>query len=133
MNNEIKKYLKEVEKHIPFSSKQKRDFIQLLTNNISELTERYKVITYEDIVENFGNPEEVAHQFISSLDTITLNKKLNTSRYVKRLIIVIAVFLMFYTIWISTLAYIDYKKAEDHNITEIEYTEPEEIERYENN
>lgn len=133
MNNEVKKYLKEVEKHIPFSSKQKRDFIILLNNNISELEERYKIITYEDVVEHFGKPEEVAHQYIASLDTMTLKKKLNTSQYVKRLIIIITVLFLFYTVWISTLAYIDYKNAKDHNITEIEYTKPEVIERYEIN
>lgn len=127
MKKEINKYLKQVMYFIPLPYKQKKEYTKLLENKILELEALYGTITYNDIVEKFGNPKDVASDFLSEMDTETLITRIKFSSFIKKMIIIILALASFVTVWICTLAYMDYKKAEEQIITEIEYTLPEEL------
>ena len=60
MNKEIKKYIKYVKKIIPFYSKDKKEFLKLLTQKIIEFSNEHDSCSYQDIVDEFGSPNEVA-------------------------------------------------------------------------
>ena len=55
MNNDIKKYIKYVKKIISIHSKDKKEFIQLLTQKIIEFSNEHDSCSYQDIVDEFGN------------------------------------------------------------------------------
>lgn len=80
MNNDIKKYLKEVKLIIPLNSKEKKEFILMLENRIKET----HLCTYEDIVNELGKSSEVASSFIDDTDTNILMKSINRTRIIKR-------------------------------------------------
>lgn len=87
MNNDIKKYIKYVKKIISIHSKDKKEFIQLLTQKIIEFSNEHDSCSYQDIVDEFGNPNEVAGSYIETLDSDEIIKKLNKKKLNKKKII----------------------------------------------
>ena len=53
MNKEIKKYIKYVKKIIPFYSKDKKEFLKLLTQKIIEFSNTQPNCTYQNIIDEF--------------------------------------------------------------------------------
>ena len=84
MNNDIKKYIKYVKKIISIHSKDKKEFIQLLTQKIIEFSNEHDSCSYQDIVDEFGSPNEVAGSYIETLDSDEIIKKLNKILFRKR-------------------------------------------------
>ena len=58
MNKEIKKYIKYVKKIIPFYSKDKKEFLKLLTQKIIEFSNTQPNCTYQNIIDEFGSRSE---------------------------------------------------------------------------
>ena len=82
MNNDIKKYIKYVKKIISIHSKDKKEFIQLLTQKIIEFSNEHDSCSYQDIVDEFGSPNEVAGSYIETLDSDEIIKKLNKKKII---------------------------------------------------
>ena len=107
MNKDSKKFIKYVKRIIPIHSKDKREFILLLSQRIKEFSEypKYKQLyihafdrmiderkriglkvercTYQDIVNEFGTPNEVAGSYIENMESNELIKKLNRKKLFK--------------------------------------------------
>lgn len=83
MNKDAKKYIKYVKKIIPIHSKDKSEFIALLTQRINEFANELEECTYEDIVKEFGTPNEVAGSYIENMESNELIKKLNRKKLFK--------------------------------------------------
>ena len=79
MSNDIKKYIKYVKKIIPIYSKDKKEFIQLLTQKIIEFSNEHDSCSYQDIVDEFGSPNEVAGSYIETLNSDSRRSKESTS------------------------------------------------------
>ena len=67
MNKDSKKFIKYVKRIIPIHSKDKREFILLLTQRIKEFSDDLERCTYQDIVNEFGTPNEVAGSYIENM------------------------------------------------------------------
>ena len=91
MSNDIKKYIKYVKKIIPIHSKDKKEFIQLLTQKIIEFSNEHDSCSYQDIVDEFGSPNEVAGSYIETLDSDEIIKKLNKKKIINIFISVIII------------------------------------------
>ena len=91
MSNDIKKYIKYVKKIIPIHSKDKKEFIQLLTQKIIEFSNEHDSCSYQDIVDEFGRPNEVAGSYIETLDSDEIIKKLNKKKIINIFISVIII------------------------------------------
>ena len=89
MSKDIKKYMKYVKKIISIHSKDKKEFIQLLTQKIIEFSNEHDSCSYQDIVDEFGSPNEVAGSYIETLDSDEIIKKLNKKKIIKIFISVI--------------------------------------------
>ena len=85
MSNDIKKYIKYVKKIISIHSKDKKEFIQLLTQKIIEFSNEHDSCSYQDIVDEFGSPNEVAGSYIESLENDDIIKQLNKKYIFKTL------------------------------------------------
>ena len=88
MNKEIKKYIKYVKKIIPFYSKDKKEFLKLLTQKIIEFSNEHDSCSYQDIVDEFGSPNEVAGSYIETLNSDEIIKKLNKKKIIALFFIV---------------------------------------------
>ena len=91
MSNDIKKYIKYVKKIISIHSKDKKEFIQLLTQKIIEFSNEHDSCSYQDIVDEFGSPNEVAGSYIETLDSDEIIKKLNKKKIINFFISVIII------------------------------------------
>lgn len=76
MNKDSKKFIKYVKRIIPIHSKDKREFILLLTQRIKEFSGDLE----QDIVNEFGTPNEVAESYIENMESNELIKKLNRKK-----------------------------------------------------
>ena len=85
---EIKKYIKYVKKIIPFYSKDKKEFLKLLTQKIIEFSNTQPNCTYQNIIDEFGSPNEVAGSYIESLENDEIIKKLNKKKIIALFFIV---------------------------------------------
>ena len=83
MNKDSKKFIKYVKRTIPIHSKDKREFILLLTQRIKEFSDDLERCTYQDIVNEFGTPNEVAGSYIENMESNELIKKLNRKKLLK--------------------------------------------------
>ena len=91
MNKEIKKYIKYVKKIIPFYSKDKKEFLKLLTQKIIEFSNTQPNCTYQNIIDEFGSPNEVAGSYIESLENDDIIKQLNKKKIINIFISVIII------------------------------------------
>ena len=97
MSNDIKKYIKYVKKIIPIHSKDKKEFIQLLTQKIIEFSNEHDSCSYQDIVDEFGSPNEVAGSYIETLNSDEIIKKLNKKKIINIFISVIII--LYISVW----------------------------------
>lgn len=91
MNKEVERYIKYVKKLIPIRSKDKKEFIKLLTEQINEFANEKEHCTYQDIVDEFGTPNEVAGSYIENVNSKIIVKNLNNKRIIKIVFIILIV------------------------------------------
>ena len=81
MNSDIKKYINEIKKIIPINSKDKKDFLKMMEQRILESSNLENKCDYDNIVKEFGKPNEVAASYIEEIDTDTILKILKRKQY----------------------------------------------------
>lgn len=73
-NNAINTYLKELSNQLCCSGKEKKEILSSLKNRLSEFeSEHPTALKYEDIVEQFGSPKEVANSFLGEYSSTQLH------------------------------------------------------------
>ena len=82
MSNDIKKYIKYVKKIIPIHSKDKKEFIQLLTQKIIEFSNEHDSCSYQDIGDEFGSPNEVAGSYWG-FERYRINQLIDEAKHTK--------------------------------------------------
>lgn len=85
MKNDVKTYLKEIKLLIPLNSKEKKQFLDMLKEQIYASN----IIMYNELIQHFGTPNEVAASYIENLDTNTIIKKLKIRNYLKVIALII--------------------------------------------
>lgn len=98
MNNDIKKYLNEVKIIIPLNSKEKQNFLFMLEDRIKET----KLMTYQQIVDELGTPNELAASFIDDVDTDDLIKSIKKTNIIRNTAIVIILIILSCSLIITT-------------------------------
>ncbi len=84
------KYFKEVKKIFPISGKREKNFLKGIQSQINELGD----CTYEEIIEEMGEPKDVVASYYEEIDGQYLIKKMNTRRLVKWLGIVVTIIVL---------------------------------------
>lgn len=120
MNNDIKRYLKEVKIIIPLNSKEKQEFILMLENRIKES----KLITYQQVVDELGNPNELASSFIDDIDTNTLIKSIKKTNIIRRATIAVILIVLSCTLVVTSYRLYNLNKLYD----EVRQQQPVEVE-----
>ncbi len=122
VNNDIKKYLKEVKLIIPLNSKEKKEFILMLENRIKET----HLCTYEDIVNELGKSNEVASSFIDDIDTNNLIKSIKRTSIIKKTALIIITIILSCSLIVTTYELYKlnklYEEVRQHQPVQIETT-----------
>ncbi|MDY3014351.1 MAG: hypothetical protein SOR61_04020 [Evtepia sp.] len=65
---ELDSYCQELRKHLLCSKAKQEDFIFLAKFRVSELQQENPGLTYDDVIDFLGEPQELAHTYMESLD-----------------------------------------------------------------
>ena len=102
-NNAINTYLKELSNQLCCSGKEKKEILSSLKNRLSEFeSEHPTALKYEDIVEQFGSPKEVANSFLGEYSSTHLHN-LVKRRKIKHFCIITACILIFAALLIYSI------------------------------
>lgn len=82
LKKEISKYLKEIMLLLPGDSGSKRKYISGLKEDIYDFAADNESVTFRDIVLHFGEKEEIAKQYMDTLDIKAVKRKLSIKRAV---------------------------------------------------
>ena len=99
----IARYVREVNKELIATPKQKRKLFGDLKSDIHDRIADGKIAGYEDIVAHFGTPEQVAKDFFATADIKEIKKKLMIRR------IIISAVLFCVLLWVGVVAYLKYE------------------------
>lgn len=120
-------YLKKVKSIFSIHTKKEKEYLKAFEKNVNEYDEDYPNSSYDEFEEKFGKPKEIFINYMENVDDDYLIKKLNTRRIIKVACIVILVLVALIEVWRGCLMYQEYKMVSNQNVTEVEYTQPEEI------
>ena len=102
-NNAINTYLKELSNQLCCSGKEKKEILSSLKNRLSEFESEHPTdLKYDDIVEQFGSPKEVANSFLGEYSSIQLHN-LVKRRKIKHFCIITACILIFAALLIYSI------------------------------
>ena len=103
-NNAIKEYLKELSDLLCCKKKQKQKILFDFQNRLAEFECEHptKTLTYEQIIEQFGSPKEVADSFLSECNAAQLHN-LVKHNHIKRFFIVTTCVLAFAVLLIYSI------------------------------
>jgi hypothetical protein len=111
MNNAAKEYCKHISKCLSYSSKLKKKLLPDIELSIKQFIEDNPSVSYEDIVEEFGTPQDMVKTFLETEEVSELEQSFSVKRRVVR-IVALAVIAVIVIIGIYLL--VDLKIKTDH-------------------
>jgi uncharacterized membrane protein len=91
INKDMKKYLKGIKNELTCSSYLKSAFIYEFKEQVKYFINDNSNTTIDDIITNFGSPEEIASSFKSPNDFNRLNKLAKKYKYIKIFTVVLSI------------------------------------------
>lgn len=88
LKQEIKKYLKDIKALMPGDGSSKRKYLHGLKEEIFDFTAENTSATFYDVLLNFGEKEEVAKQYMDTLDVKDVKRKLSVKKAVIAVLVI---------------------------------------------
>ncbi len=79
---EINRYIKDIKKELLYNSKQSREFLAGLRQNVCDFAAENQNADMAEITEQFGKPEEIAATFFEQYDKNEIKHKVNVRRVI---------------------------------------------------
>lgn len=79
---QINKYIKDIKKQLLYSTKETKQFLKDLRQNITDYVEENKNADMVQITSQFGRPEDIAATFFEQYRKKDIKKKINVRRVV---------------------------------------------------
>lgn len=89
------KYLKNIKRLFPFYGKEEKEFIQDIKNQVEGLHD----CSYDNLVEEIGEPTDIVASYYQNVDTDVLIKKMKIRSLVKNILIVIVIMTFITCLW----------------------------------
>ena len=113
MNKICKEYISEIKALFPIKRKQEREYINKLVSDIEGFCEEANVTTKEDLYTEYGQPNDIVNNYLSTINTAHMVKQIKTARYVKILIIAMLVMATIATSALCITLYSEYQIFKD--------------------
>lgn len=102
MNN-IKKYIKNIWTIMPMHTKKEKFYLNELKKHLNEYLDDHPQCSYDDIVQQFGEPKDIVVNYIQNSDENNLIKRMKLKSIIQKFLIffsvictILAIFLVFY-------------------------------------
>ena len=99
-NKEINRYIKDIKKELLYGTKESRQFLKELKQNVTDYAEENQNADMAQVPEQFGKPEDIAATFFEQYSKESIKKKVNIRRVV---VIIGIVMLVLFTIGFSVI------------------------------
>lgn len=86
MNNVCKGYMAEVKSFFPIRRKDERLFMKKLASDVEDYCLETKVTDKKELYDNYGKPNDVVNNYLSSVNTEYISKQIRISKFVKTLV-----------------------------------------------
>lgn len=94
MDKKLNRYYREIEKHLPCSRAEKKKFLRSFQTDVESYLESNSGCTAESVFRQFGGPEKIAEEYVSSVDQSIVQKYLTERRkfwtFIKVVLVVLA-------------------------------------------
>lgn len=100
---EINRYIKDIKKELLYGTKESRQFLKELKQNVTDYAEENQNVDMAQVTEQFGKPEDIAATFFEQYDKNEIKRKVN----VRRVILATAVVLVLVFSLTLVVAFID--------------------------
>lgn len=87
--NELKQYFKQIRILFPDFSKAERKFFNDMKNSVEDYVEKYPNSSIDDVMDEFGAPQDIVCDYIESMDIQQVTKRIGTHRIIMRTAIVL--------------------------------------------
>lgn len=128
----INQYIRDIKYSLPVVGKNEKKYLDILKSSLVHYKNNNPLYTYDDLINEFGYPKDIAVSYISEQNDDYLLKHIKAKKTIRYTCIILIVIALFVGLWKGYLIYSDSKESENSRITHIEITAPEEITRYEN-
>lgn len=127
--NDVRNFIKDIENIFSINSKGKQEkrYLERLNVLIEEYASDYPNTTYDELSDKFGTPKDIYMNYLETVDSDYMLKKIKTRRIIKISCIIALSVLFLLGLWKGYLIYQDSKESESQRPTHIEITSPEEI------
>lgn len=97
MNKYSKNYIRNLKLFLPVHGKKEKQLFSDIKSRLEELSTDSPEITYEQICDKLGTPQEVVSEYFFNSDTDYLVKKLRFAKYIRRVCIAIIIAILIVT------------------------------------
>ena len=110
-NRSIRKYIRQTKYYFPYIGKKEHLFFQKLQSDLSEYLEDHPAASYEDIVNEFGLPKDLAVNYYDECSVSELVRRFHLRRKAYHISLIIMLTAAAFTCYQSGLAYKSYRQT----------------------
>ncbi len=114
MNKTCKKYISEIKALFPINRKQEKEYLKKLTSDIEDFCEETGAAEKGELYKNYGTPQEVVSNYLLTLDSQYVAKRIRTTRIIKGAVAVGLVLATIATSVYGVVLYNDYRDRLEH-------------------
>jgi len=100
---QINKYIKDIKKELLYGTKESRQFLKELKQNVTDYAEENQNADMAQVTEQFGKPEDIAATFFEQYSKDGIKRKVN----IRRVVVTAAVTIVTVFVIIMIIALID--------------------------
>jgi DNA-binding PadR family transcriptional regulator len=120
--SQLKKYIKNIWTIMPMHTKKEKFYVSELKKHLNEYLDDHPQCSYDDIVQQFGEPKDIVVEYIQSSDENDLIKRMKLKTILQKFLIFFSVICTILAIWFGVLWYSYMQDAKNSIIYEIETT-----------
>lgn len=122
------RYVHQVRHCMPCPFRMKKKIMERVKHNVKEYLAENSSANYQDLVDRFGTPQQIALSYVDDQNTAELLLTLRIKRKILRIVVATAILMV--TMWVGVMAYEIYYNANIANgytIVTIDEGEPIEV------
>ena len=86
---EINRYIKDIKKELLYGTKESRQFLKELKQNVTDYAEENQNADMAQVTEQFGKPEDIAATFFEQYEKNEIKRKVNVRRVIIAAVVVV--------------------------------------------
>ena len=109
-------YIKRVKALFPYVSKAEKKYLDNLRLNAEDYCVNENILSLAELENGFGKPENIVHEYISSVEIDELIKRLNSRKLIKRIVFCVLILAVAVSTFFAIYTYKEYKIVEESAI-----------------